>query len=308
MTAKRMWRQTPADAGANIATGVTIAAARRALSNAFSDAGLDTPELDARVLLAHALGLDHAGLIAAAERPLTQEEAARVERVAARRLAREPVARIVGHKEFWGLPIRLAPATLVPRPETETVVEAALAAIDAEGLRTRPLRIADLGTGSGALLAALLGELPNAFGIGTDVSLPALALARHNAVRLGLGTRASFVACDFGAALDGGFDLVVSNPPYIASGEIAALAPEVRDHEPSLALDGGPDGLASYRALASDAARLLAPGRHLVVELGAGAAAGVTALFETAGLVPSSPLSDLAGVARVLHIRRAESG
>ena len=308
MTAKRMKRQISADAGANIAPGVTIAAARRALSNAFRDAGLDTPELDARVLLAHALRLGHAGLIAAAQRPLAQEEAARVEVVAARRLAREPVARIVGHKEFWGLPIRLAPATLVPRPETETVVEAALAAIDAEGLRTRPLRIADLGTGSGALLIALLGEIPNAFGIGTDVSLSALAMARHNAVRLGLEKRASFVACDFAAALDGGFELVVSNPPYVASGEIAALAPEVRDHDPSLALDGGPDGLASYRALASDAARVLAPGGHLVVELGAGAAAGVTALFETAGLVPSSPRRDLAGVARALHIRRAESG
>ncbi len=308
MTAQRMRRQVPADAGAHIASGVAIAAARRALSDAFRGAGLDTPELDARVLLAHVLRLDHAGLIAAADRPLREEEAARAEVVAARRLAREPVARIVGHKEFWGLPIRLAPATLVPRPETETVVEAALALIDAEGLRTRLLRIADLGTGSGALLAALLVELPNAFGIGTDVSLPALAMARHNAVRLVLDKRARFVACDFGAALDGGFDLVVSNPPYIASGAIAALAPEVRDHDPSLALDGGPDGLASYRALASDAARLLAPGGHLIVELGAGAAAGVTALFETAGLVPSFPRRDLAGVARVLHIRRAESG
>src|SRR3989442_3997552 len=228
MPAKRMRRQMPAAAGAHIAPGVTIAAARRALSNAFSDAGLDTPESDARVLLAHALRLDNAGLTAAAERPLAEEEAAEVEVVAARRLAREPVARIVGHKEFWGLPIRLAPATLVPRPQTETVVEAALALIDAEGLRTRPLRIADLGTGSGALLIALLAELPNAFGIGTDVSLPALTMARHNAVRLDLGKRATFVACDFGAALDGGFDLIVSNPPYIASGPIAPLAPEGR--------------------------------------------------------------------------------
>jgi release factor glutamine methyltransferase len=238
---------------------------------------------------------------------LTTDEAAQIEALLTRRLGREPVARIVGCKEFWGRPIELAPATLVPRPESETVVEAALAAIDAEGSRTRPLRIADLGTGSGALLVALLGELPNAFGIGTDVSHAALMTARRNALRLGFAARAAFALCDFGAALMRGFDLVVSNPPYVASGAIAALAPEVRDHDPRRALDGGPDGLACYRMIAADAARLLAPQGHLIVELGAGSAADVAALFAHAGLTAVSARRDLAGVARALHIRHPKS-
>jgi release factor glutamine methyltransferase len=155
--------------------------------------------------------------------------------LATRRLERKPVARILGVKEFWGLPLRLNDATLVPRPETETVVEAALAAIDSTGSRDRALRIADLGTGSGALLIALLTELPNAAGIGTDVSRDALAAARGNAGRLGVAARTEFAICDFGAALTGGFDLVVSNPPYIASADIGTLSPEVR-HDPRSAL------------------------------------------------------------------------
>lgn len=182
--------------------GTSLAAARRILAQAFRAAGLDSPELDARVLAGHALGLDHARLMAAAERPLAAEEAARVAALAARRLAREPVARIVGRREFWGLALAVAPAVLVPRPETETVVEAALARLDRRG----PLRVLDLGTGSGALLIALLRELPRAFGVATDRSPAALHLARANAAAHGLADRAGFVACDFGAALAGGFD------------------------------------------------------------------------------------------------------
>ena len=170
------------------------------------------------------LGLDHAALAAAGARALDAAERAAIAALAARRLKREPVARIVGRKEFWSLPLRVDAATLVPRPETETVVEAALAAIDSHGPRAGVGRIADLGTGSGALLLALLTELPNATGIGTDTSLGALAVARDNARRLGL-SRAQFVACDMAAALGGPFDLIVSNPPYIASGAIAALDP-----------------------------------------------------------------------------------
>jgi release factor glutamine methyltransferase len=283
------------------ARGVSVADARRAVGAALRAAGLDTPDLDARVLVGHALGLDQAAL-AAAERVLTAHEAAALEALAARRLAREPVARIVGHKEFWGLRIGVSAATLVPRPETETVVEAALAAVDAARRRGAALRIADLGTGSGALLLALLSELPQAFGVGTDVSCAALALARHNAARTGLAGRAAFVASDFGAALSGGFDLVVSNPPYVRGHEIAALAPEVRDHDPRVALDGGPDGLAGYRVLAADANRLLGLGGHLVVELGLGAAADVAALFSAAGLAAAPPRADLAGVARALTV------
>ena len=266
---------------------------------AFRAAGLATPELDARVLVGHALALDHAALAAQADRALADCEADAVAALAARRLAREPVARIVGAKEFWGLPLAVNAATLVPRPETETVVEAALAAIDAGGPRARPLAIADLGTGSGALLLALLHELPNAFGVGTDVSVPALGMARANAEQLALAARARFVACDFGAALAPGFDLVVSNPPYVASGDIAALPPEVR-HDPRLALDGGADGLGCYRAIACEARRLLKPAGHLVLELGAGQAGAVAALLAAATLVPSPARSDLAGTARAL--------
>ena len=189
---------------------------------------MDSPELDARLLTGHALGLDHTGLTIEAGRFVSDDEAHAIDALAARRLAREPVARILGHKEFWGLPLRISAATLVPRPETETVVEAALAAIGNGGPRSRPLRIADLGTGSGALLMALLTELPNADGVATDISFDALRTARDNARRLGLDRRAHFVACDFGAALTGTFDLVVSNPPYVTSSDIAGLAPEVR--------------------------------------------------------------------------------
>jgi release factor glutamine methyltransferase len=181
-------------------------------------------------------------------------------------------------------------------------VEAALAAVDAGGPRTRALRLADLGTGSGALLVALLSELTQAIGVGTDLSLPALATARENAARLGLLPRTYFVSTDFGAALAGGFDLVVANPPYIASGDIAALPPEVR-HDPRLALDGGTDGLAAYRAVAADVRRLLVPGGHLVVEIGIGQEAAVTALLHEAGLASLPARHDLSGIPRALTAR-----
>ena len=193
----------PALAQELFAPGMTVAQARRALTDAFRQAELDSPELDARLLVGHALGLDHTGLTIESARSLGDDAAHALTALAARRLEREPVARILGVKEFWGLPLRLNDATLVPRPETETVVEAALAAIDSAGPRSRALRIADLGTGSGALLLALLTELPNASGIGTDVSREALAAARDNADRLGLAARAEFAVCDFGAALTG---------------------------------------------------------------------------------------------------------
>jgi release factor glutamine methyltransferase len=205
-------------------------------------------------------------------------------------------------QESWGLPLRITDATLVPRPETETVVEAALDAIDRDGRRMHHLRIADLGTGSGALLIALLCELPNAHGVGTDVSEEALAVARDNAGRHGLGFRAQFAACDFGAALAGGFDLVVCNPPYVATGDIPSLSPEVQ-RDPPRALDGGADGLTCHRAVAGQGPHLLAPGGHLVVELGAGQCKAVAALLEHSGLPPSPARADLAGIPRALHAR-----
>lgn len=283
---------------------MTIAQARRALADAFRAAKIDSPELDARLLIGHALGLDHTGLASAVSRQLGPAEIRAIEALATRRLAREPVARILGSKEFWGLPLTISAETLVPRPETETVVEAALAAIDAGGLRTRALRVADLGTGSGALLLALLSELPNATGIGTDVSEQALRTARGNAIRLGIRSRAHFAVCDFGAALPGGLDLIVSNPPYVASGEIDLLAPEVL-HDPRRALDGGPDGLAAYRTIAADARRLLAPAGDLVVELGAGQERPVATLFRMQDLAPAPARPDLASIPRALTVRLA---
>jgi release factor glutamine methyltransferase len=286
----------------------TIADARRALARAFMAAGLERPELDARVLIGHALGLDRTALAAAADRPLSRAEQARIAALARRRINREPVARIVGIKEFWGLPFKVTPATLVPRPDTETVVEAALGLIDAAGARTRPLAVADLGTGSGALLLALLSELPNAVGIGTDISQAALLAAADNARGLCLHPRAAFVACDFGAALEGGFDLLVCNPPYVESGVIATLEPEVRDHDPRIALDGGCDGLAAYRKIGAEASRLLASGGELIVEIGAAQAPAVQGMFGSFGLDVAAPIADLGGLPRVIRAGKRASG
>ena len=200
----------------------------------------------------------------AAQRQLTPDKSARLEEFARRRLAGEPVARILGEKEFWGLPLQLSSATLVPRPDTETVVELALELLRAGGDLDRPLRIADLGTGSGAILLALLSELPAAQGFGTDISAAALQTAAANAARAGLSERATFIACDYASGLSGPFDLIVSNPPYIRSADIDGLAAEVRDHDPLAALDGGADGLDAYRALNSPGGRPRArrrPGR-----------------------------------------------
>jgi len=284
-----------------LTTAETIASARQALARAFAAAALDSPELDARILVGHALGLDAAGIVSQGARPVTSSERATIAAMAQRRLAHEPVARILGVKEFWGLPFCLNEQTLVPRPETETVVEAALAALGPR--RQHALRIADLGTGSGALLLALLSECPRALGIGTDLSPQAITCARRNAHTLQLQARASFTVCNYGAALKGPFDLVVSNPPYVRRCDIATLQPEVRLFDPVRALDGGDDGLHGYHAIAADAGRLLAPGGLILVELGAGQANVVAALFSAAGLAVESPYPDLIGMARALLAR-----
>jgi release factor glutamine methyltransferase len=281
------------------AAAFTIANARRLLAERFRHAGIESAELDARILVGHALSFDHAALAAAGARRLDAGEIEAIVALARRRLAHEPVARIVGSKEFWSLRLSVNAATFVPRPETETVVEAALAVIGAANARKQNLRIADLGTGSGALLLALLTELPNAFGVGTDLSQGALHVARDNAARL-VPCRGDFVACDLAAAFGGPFDLIVANPPYIPSGDIGTLAPDVSDFDPRTALDGGSDGLDCYRAIAATTPALLKPGGVLVVELGAGQSPAVTALFLAAGLAPSPPRVDLGGVARAL--------
>jgi release factor glutamine methyltransferase len=283
----------------------SIDAARRALAARLKSSAIDSAEIDARLLVGAVLNLDLTGMIASAARTLTSGESERLESFARRRFAGEPVARILGTKEFWGLPLTLSPATLVPRPDTETVVELALEMLRVGGAESRPLRIADLGTGTGAILLALLSESPAATGIGTDVSAEALRTAQDNARRLGLSGRAAFIRCDYASALSGPFDLIVSNPPYIRSADIPGLAPEVRDHDPHLALDGGADGFGAYRVLIAQAAGLLAPGAVLVVEAGQGQIDQIEALMTGAGLtLPGPPKADLAGIGRAVGARK----
>lgn len=288
----------------NPLAGQSIENARRALAAQLRSAQLDEAELDARILLGAILGLDLTGLIAQAARRLTETEASQLSAYAQRRIAGEPVARILGTREFWGLPFRLSEATLVPRPDTETVVERALE-LFREQPRSRRPRIADIGTGSGAILLALLHEIPEAFGVGTDVSLTALNTARDNAAALGLAGRSAFVACSYAAALDGPFDLIVSNPPYIPSGEIPKLSREVREHDPHLALDGGNDGYDAYRALIPQAAERLAPGGALIVEAGQGQARDIETLMTAAVLsLDRPPKADLGGILRAVSARK----
>jgi release factor glutamine methyltransferase len=281
--------------------GQTVETARRVLTARFKARAIESAELDARLLTGAVLGLDLTGLITAVTRRLTDDEAVLLDGFARRRELGEPVARILSVKEFWGLPLSLTAATLVPRPDTETIVEAALELLHVEEDRARRLRIADIGTGSGAILLALLSEWPNAWGVGTDISEAALRTARANARNLGFAPRTAFVACDYAAALSDGFDLIVANPPYVRSGDIDALATEVRDHDPRRALDGGADGLDAYRLIAPQAARLLEPGGCLVLEVGHDQSGDVEALLTMAGLrLPGEPKADLAGVRRAV--------
>ncbi len=280
--------------------GVSVTEAVRLLAQSFRLAGVESPEADARALIGHALRLTRAQLVSQSGRPLEARETAALSMLAARRLNREPASRILGRKEFWSLTLQISPDVLDPRPDTETIVEDALDFVARGGRRMETLRILDIGTGSGALLLALLSELPNATGTGTDISPAALEIARANAQNNGLAARCAFVACHIADGVQGPFDLVVSNPPYIAHGAIPALEPEVRAYDPSIALDGGADGLDAYRAIAGEARRLLARGGHLFVELGAGQEASVRALFTNAGLSVRAARADLGGTARSL--------
>ena len=272
------------------------------LGERLAAAGIAAPRAEAWLLLAAASGLPRGALMAGALERLTAAQEARLEVMARRRAAREPLAYILGEKEFWSLPFAVGPAVLIPRPESETVVEAALARVRDRGAA---LRILDLGTGSGCLLLALLSELPQASGLGVDLSAAALEVAGRNAERLALAGRADFVRGSWGAALAGGFDLIVSNPPYVAAGEFAGLAPEVRAYEPALALAAGADGLAAYRALAPDCARLLAPGGSLCLEIGQGQGNRVAEILQQHGLHVVERRADLAGIERCLVAQRA---
>jgi release factor glutamine methyltransferase len=295
---------TAARAVPGLKAGITVAEAQRMMAQSFRLAGIDSGPADARALLGAALRLTRTQLAAQPDRILEAREVSAAAALAARRVKREPVSRILGRREFWSLPLVLTPDVLDPRPETETLVEAALDWTATSGLRNERLRLLDIGTGSGALLLALLKELPRATGVALDISPAVLAVARANAERLGLASRCNFVAADMAGALAERFDLVLSNPPYIARGAIASLEPEVREYDPLLALDGGTDGLEAYRAIAAAATALLKAGGRVVVELGIGQEAPVRALVEAAGLAVEAVRPDLGGVPRALVARR----
>lgn len=281
-------------------TAETIGAALIRGRAALQEAGVDSAALDARLLVAAALEASIETVIAWPERALPASAAERLAVLLRRRVAREPMAYILGRREFWSLDFAVTPATLTPRPDSETLV---MAVLDTLQDRDASLGMVDFGTGTGCLLLALLSELSSAHGIGVDRDSATLEVARRNAVRLALESRARFVRGDWGRALSGSFDIVISNPPYIATDELAGLAPELR-YEPRGALDGGVDGLAAYRALIPDAARLLKAGGLLALEIGAGQAPAVEELMAASGLAPAGGHKDLAGVVRCVLARR----
>jgi release factor glutamine methyltransferase len=258
------------------------------------EAGCETPELDARLLLQAATGLTRETLILEPERRIGSDDVQRLAEFLQRRAQREPVSRILGEREFYGRPFRVTEATLDPRPDTETLIDAALAAMP-EGAR-----LLDLGTGTGAIAVTLLAERPDATGVATDLSPEALAVARENAERAGVAKRLTLLQGSWFEPVSGVFDIIVSNPPYIPANDIAGLSPDVRNFDPMLALVGGTDGLDPYRAISACAARHLAAGGHVLVEIGAGQAKDVEAIFAEAGLGVTGRHRDLGGHPRCL--------
>lgn len=267
---------------------------------ALAAACIEEPRREARIILAHVLKADAAALALEADHPVADDQAAAYRDLIARRSRGEPFAYLARRREFWSLDFDVTPAVLIPRPETELIVETALRGFEGAG-RNMPWSVLDFGTGSGAILIALLSELRFAEGLGVDVSIEALAVARANAARLGIGDRARFSISSWWSHVPPQqFDLVVANPPYIPTRDIAGLPPDVRLYEPHLALDGGPDGLAAYRAICSVLSARLAPQGRVVVEVGQGQAADVAALFRHAGLEKIEIVYDLSGIARVV--------
>ncbi len=266
-------------------------------------AGVDAPRRDARLLVAKAIGADVSATITQPDRPLSPGEQAALEDLAAQRAARKPMAQILGVREFWSLDFHVSPDVLVPRPDSETLVAAVLGHIPD---CAAPLRLLDLGTGSGCLLLALLSELPAAHGVGVDISGPAIAVARRNAEALGLAQRAVFAVSHWTAGLAGPFDIVVSNPPYIATADLDALMPEVAQYDPRQALAGGADGLDAYRAIFPGLIGLLAPTGLVALEIGASQGAAVVELAAQRGFAALSHHRDLAGIARCLVLHHGE--
>ncbi len=258
---------------------------------------MESPTIDARLLLEAAGPVSRADILSDPHRALDANAEARLEDFVARRERREPVSQILGRKGFWTLMLNVSPGVLTPRPETETILDVVLPAFPPE----RAFSVLDLGVGSGAILLSILAERPRAKGLGVDVSEEALAVARDNAAQLGLERRTALLRSDWTAGLaEASFDLVVANPPYIPTADIDTLEPEVRNHDPRLALDGGPDGLDAYRLLAPEIVRVLRPGGMFAVEIGFGQAADVTALFQAAGAEALAVHNDLATRPRVV--------
>ncbi|MSO91773.1 MAG: peptide chain release factor N(5)-glutamine methyltransferase [Rhodospirillales bacterium] len=272
----------------------TAADAFREATEALARAGISAVRLEARLLVASVLGVPPEALLLRPERPFCKPEMARLESLLRRRMAREPIAHILGLREFWSLSFRITPDTLIPRPETETVVEAVLAN---RPPAARP-SILDLGTGSGCLLLALLHEMPSARGIGVDISDSALGVARANSESLGLAERSRFVNCHWGEGLDQRFDVIVSNPPYIPTCEIENLSPDVAKFEPRLALDGGADGLERFREIIPRLGCMLNAGGFVAFEVGLGQADPVCAMLSSVGMQDVVRKTDLAGVPR----------
>jgi release factor glutamine methyltransferase len=264
-------------------------------------AGVDSPVIDARLLLEAGAGVGRVDIVTDPRRPVSAEQAAAVEAFVRRREAREPIGHILGRKGFWTLDFTVSADVLSPRPETELLVEVAMETLP----KGWPARVLDLGVGSGAILLSVLSERPESTGIGIDASEAALAIARANAERLGFSDRATLRQGNWTDGLEGQFDLILSNPPYIPSTDIDGLEPEVAQWEPRLALDGGPDGLEPYRLIIADLPRLLAPSGVFAFEVGRGQAEAVQALAEAQDLTTSTPRLDLAGIPRVVAGKRA---
>lgn len=280
------------------ATGWTVERCLRDGTAILARAGIEGARGEARLLLSHATGWPRERLIGYPEAMVP--DVVPFLRAVERRAGREPMSHILGRREFWGRDFRVGPQVLDPRADTETLIEAALTW--AKG-RAGPLRVLDFGTGSGAILLTLLAELPGSTGLGVDLSAEALAMAAANAEALGLAGRVRFLQGSWGDGIEEPFDLIVSNPPYIRSEDIAGLEPEVARHEPHLALDGGADGLAAYRSLMPHAARLKAAEGRIALELGIGQADAVAEIARQAGLLPMGTARDLAGIDRVLILR-----
>ncbi|MEE8334624.1 MAG: peptide chain release factor N(5)-glutamine methyltransferase [Alphaproteobacteria bacterium] len=281
---------TLADNAAPVTLGHALDEATRTLKAV----GIETARVDAGILLAHAAGVTRAALVTDPGRALAPDAASRFAALVRRRANREPVSHLLGKREFWSRDFSVGPAVLDPRPDSETLIEAALDLLPAASAAN----VLDLGVGSGCLLLTLLAERPRARGLGVDLSPAAIEIARQNAVRLGIDDRVSFCVSDWGAALDGQFELILCNPPYIASGALGTLAAEITLHEPRLALDGGPDGYAAYRAIAGQIARLLAPDGIVLIEAGLGQFTGIIEIFSAEGCRLVGEKRDISGIAR----------